>query len=125
MERTEQKMKSIIDYLNQDDSYDEYNLYNWSNFGCVTVKPSLIPNSGRGVFATVNFAENDVITEYGGYLKRQEPDNNDSPYTLAHDSLLENNQDYILVGITKSHISCIVDTIKTKQREDLLMWVKS
>ncbi len=44
----------------------ETDLENWSKINLIVLKKSSIENAGLGLFALVNFEENDIITEYKG-----------------------------------------------------------
>ena len=56
------KCKELLKLMAIEETKEE----NWSNFGQVKKQISSIPNAGFGVFASVDFEDNDIITEYIG-----------------------------------------------------------
>lgn len=64
--------KWILFHKSDIDSYKN-EIVEMINFGCrlnqigLAVKESLIPNAGYGLFATKDYAEDEYITEYGGF----------------------------------------------------------
>jgi hypothetical protein len=64
----------------------DFDVLNWTNFGLVSVRTSIIAPGINGLIAMVDFKEGDVITGYEGKIVKSVE--NDSPDNTSHDSEL-------------------------------------